>query len=222
MLTMRAFFLVFAFLVQFGASLTTLKSTATESSCVVDADKTDSGFGTTYLLDEADVTNIKNIQTHFKDNPLQFLSSGDLDDAKFLNPMQRIVNGSFETYFIEYEATLDFVNSQHLGAPIFYEQFFKFVALTGLYEDHVAVVKSVTDQMRQVAAYADAVADGTLKSPHQLRYEMHCANNEDAQKLGGTLNRDMFDEWIQGPFDTDPADLMRKSDVEMLQSLQGC
>ena len=217
---MRAFFLVFAFLVQFGAPLATMDYGATETTCIVHADETDYGFGTTYLLDEADVTKVKNIRTHFKDNPLQFFSSDDLDDAKFLNPMQRIVNGNSRDYKVAYASSLEAVNSRLNGAENFYRALFAFVAHTGLYENHVDVVKSVTDQMRQVAAYADAVADGTLKSPFQLFYTDKCANEYDSRDR--TLNRDMFDEWILGPFNTDPAELMRKSDVEMLQSLQGC
>ena len=57
--------------------------------------------------------------------------------------------------------------------------------------------------MRQIAAYADAVATGAVKSPRQLRsVGGECANDPDA--YGITLNQTVFDEWKLGPFDTEP------------------
>ena len=78
-----------------------------------------------------------------------------------------------------------------------------FVAQTGVYSEHAIIVKEYTDYMRQLAAYADAVATGAVKSPRQLRSVVgECINYQGASDI--TLNQTVFDEWKLGPFDTAP------------------
>lgn len=79
----------------------------------------------------------------------------------------------------------------------------RFSSLTGVYSEHAIIVKEYTDYMRQLAAYADAVATGAVKSPMQLAsITQECAN--DPYASGITLNQTVFDEWKLGPFDTAP------------------
>ena len=142
--------------------------------------------------------------TETTSKPCSSFKSPDFDFCpQLINPSQAMVVGNnLEDTVVSYRASLDHV--RHYFEE-FIPQLTYFSSQTGVYSEHAIIVKEYTDYMRQLAAYADAVATGTVKSPMQLGSVgggHECANDPDAS--GISLNIDVFNEWKLGPFDTAP------------------
>lgn len=150
-----------------------------------------------------------NIDTYFVEHPIILKGGEDLSESLFLNPSQAmVVDDNLDDAVNDYRASLDAMKTGFKG---FIPYLTLFSSSTGVYSEHAIIVKEYTDYMRQLAAYADSVATGAVKSPLQLAsIKRECANDQyynttiNPDASGITLNQTVFDEWKLGPFDTAP------------------
>ena len=86
------------------------------------------------------------------------------------------------------------------------ESLIYFSSMRGVTSQHVSIVTNYTDYMRQLAAHADAVATGAVRSSFELRGAAgDCPNFDDQEALLRiSLNETLFSQWKLGPFNTTP------------------
>lgn len=86
------------------------------------------------------------------------------------------------------------------------ESLIYFSSMRGVTSQHVSIVTNYTDYMRQLAAHADAVATGAVRSSFELRgAAVECPNSEEEGLLSLiSLNETLFSQWKLGPFNTTP------------------
>jgi len=179
----------------------------------------------------------------FSQNPIQVPTANDIDkddETQWYLPPQRIETQSGgdedKEYRDEYYNNLWAIAAHTGGAgaldwgafKYFIRLFFGFASKTGMHKDHVEHVKKYADAMRRVAAHAEALSTGAVKSKEDLRFygkeiswvnDYYGGDRPDIEGVTYTFHEDRLEEWKLGPFNMDP---MPSSLMGQLESLQSC
>ena len=174
----------------------------------------------------------------FSQNPIQVVTSEDLDitdESQWYFPPERIETQSGgendKDYRIAYVQRMDELATPpgECAFSTFIKTLFFFASMTGMHHNHVDHVKKLADATRLVAAHAEALSTGAVKSKQDLQFigefswidtnECYVESRPDIEGVTRTVHQDRLNEWKQGPFNMDP---MPSSLMGQLESLQSC
>ncbi len=171
----------------------------------------------------------------FSQNPIRVTTSEDLDhtdENQWYFPPQRIETqtGRKDWLRLDYLARIDelaTVSGRGGSFKEFIKTLFYFAGLTGIHHNHVEHVKMFADATRLVAAHAEALSTGAVKSKADIWFygkenswgECYGAPRPGIDGVTSTVHQDRLNEWKQGPFNMDP---MPNSLMGQLESLQSC
>ena len=171
------------------------------------------------IYDEENLEGI-NIEGYYVKDPFILLGTADVDSDTFFTPSQAMVVNTEpdNSDFLGFLHNLQGRFKDLIGAVL------SFTSMRGFHPDHVSIVKNYTDYMRQLAAHADAVATGAVKSSFELKgAAIYCPFSETVQARTEdvTLNQTLFEKWKQGPFDTKPVHGPNPTDTADVETFVG-